>query len=255
MWRNLKFLHMWSNFKFIHMTEVEKSLISLHMAYVWCGEYIKLMLFCCKIGFVPIYAVCRKICFVMIHALLCGKNCICRVKMTNMRYASNSKMFQKSDIFVRNYFTPPFGELTFCFSDSSPLSLLFEKHPSILSSTPSFNRDRANPPRMQNQRKPGSDFLIQICQWKMMAEVGAPENKVDSTALQRGCSNIGNTCGFNTLCLKHSCVYLWYMSNIGKNKRTDSCILEVDYYISDHHPHIIITITRHCSVQSLSPSS
>ena len=38
------------------------------------------MLFCCKIGFVEIYAVllqftlfCREICFVMIHALLCGE--------------------------------------------------------------------------------------------------------------------------------------------------------------------------------------
>ena len=71
----------------------------------------------------------------------------------------------------------------------------------------------------------------------MMAEVGPPENKVESTAHQRGCSNIGNTCGFNTLCLKHSCVYLWYMSTMGKNKRMDSYILGVDCYISDHHPH------------------
>ena len=54
------------------------------------------MLFCCKIGFVAIYAVlsrftlfCRKICFVMIHALVCGENLNQKLhmwRMTNMRY-------------------------------------------------------------------------------------------------------------------------------------------------------------------------
>ena len=58
---------------------------------------VKLMLFCCKIGFVANYAVlsrftlfCREICFVMIRALLCGEKLNQKLhmwrKMTNMRY-------------------------------------------------------------------------------------------------------------------------------------------------------------------------
>ena len=49
------------------------------------------MLFCCKIGFLAIYALLSQICFVAIYALLCGekltKNCVCGEKMTNIRYA------------------------------------------------------------------------------------------------------------------------------------------------------------------------
>ena len=47
--------------------------ISPPLACVWCGEclhiYVKFIQFCCKIGLVMF---CRKLCFVAIHALLCG---------------------------------------------------------------------------------------------------------------------------------------------------------------------------------------
>ena len=57
MWRNLKFLHSW------HVYDVENVFKCVHV-----------MLFCWKIGFVVISAVCREICFDAICALLCGKN-------------------------------------------------------------------------------------------------------------------------------------------------------------------------------------
>ena len=56
MWRNLKFLHSW------HVYDVENVFKCVHI-----------MLFCWKMGFVVIYAVCRKICFDAIYALLCGE--------------------------------------------------------------------------------------------------------------------------------------------------------------------------------------
>ena len=75
MWTNLKFLHIW------HVCDVENASIC-----------VKFMLFCCKIGyvaiyallsqisFVAIYALLSQICFVAIYALLCGekltKNCV-----------------------------------------------------------------------------------------------------------------------------------------------------------------------------------
>ena len=53
-------------------------------------EKVKFMLFCCKIGFVAIYALLSQISFVAILALLCGekitKNCVCGEKMTNIKY-------------------------------------------------------------------------------------------------------------------------------------------------------------------------
>ena len=56
MWRNLKFLHSW------HVYDVENVFKCVHN-----------MLFCWKMGFVVIYAVCREICFDAIYALLCGE--------------------------------------------------------------------------------------------------------------------------------------------------------------------------------------
>ena len=57
------------------------------------STYVKLMLFCCKIGFVAIYAVlsqftlfCRKICFVMIHTLLCGEKLNQKLQRKNDKY-------------------------------------------------------------------------------------------------------------------------------------------------------------------------
>ena len=50
----------------------------------------KIHAFCCKIGFVAIYALLLQISFVAISALLCGEkitqNCVCREKMTNIKY-------------------------------------------------------------------------------------------------------------------------------------------------------------------------
>ena len=56
MWRNLKFLHIW------HVCDVENA-----------STCVKFMLFCCKIGFVAIYALLSQISFVAIYALLCGE--------------------------------------------------------------------------------------------------------------------------------------------------------------------------------------
>ena len=42
MWRNLiymKFIHRWSDFTFLHMTDLEKSQISPHLAYVWFPHF------------------------------------------------------------------------------------------------------------------------------------------------------------------------------------------------------------------------
>ena len=64
MWRNLKFLHSW------HVYDVENVLKCVHV-----------MLFCWKIGFVVIYAVCREICFDAIYALLCGEKLNQRLRM------------------------------------------------------------------------------------------------------------------------------------------------------------------------------
>ena len=62
MWRNLKFLHSW------HVYGVE-------------NVYVHIMLFCWKMGFVVIYAVCREICFDAIYALLCGEKLNQRLHM------------------------------------------------------------------------------------------------------------------------------------------------------------------------------
>ena len=64
MWRNLKFLHSW------HVYDVENVFKCVHV-----------MLFCWKIGFVVIYAVCREICFDAIYALLCGEKLNQRLRM------------------------------------------------------------------------------------------------------------------------------------------------------------------------------
>ena len=64
MWRNLKYLHIW------HVCDVENA-----------STCVKFMLFCCKIGFVAIYALLSQISFVAIYAVLCGE------KMTNIKYA------------------------------------------------------------------------------------------------------------------------------------------------------------------------
>ena len=56
MWTNRKFLHIW------HVCDVENA-----------STCVKFMLFCCKIGFVAIYALLSQICFVAIYALLCGE--------------------------------------------------------------------------------------------------------------------------------------------------------------------------------------
>ena len=77
------------------MTDVDKSEI-LHICHVCDVEivatYGKFMLFCCKISFVTIYALCREICFVAICALLCGEKFIQKnpsgEKITNMRSES-----------------------------------------------------------------------------------------------------------------------------------------------------------------------
>ena len=64
MGRNLKFLHSW------HVYDVENVFKCVHV-----------MLFCWKIGFVVIYAVCREICFDAIYALLCGEKLNQRLRM------------------------------------------------------------------------------------------------------------------------------------------------------------------------------
>ena len=69
MWRNLKFLHSW------HVYDVENVFKCVHI-----------MLFCWKIGFVVIYAVCRKICFDEIYALLCGEKWNQRLRMWRKNY-------------------------------------------------------------------------------------------------------------------------------------------------------------------------
>ena len=75
MWTNLKFLHIW------HVCDVENA-----------STCVKFMFFCCKIGFVAIYALLSQISFVAIKALLCGekitKHCVCGEKMTNIKYNS-----------------------------------------------------------------------------------------------------------------------------------------------------------------------
>ena len=53
MWTNLKFLHIW------HVCDVENA-----------STCVKFMLFCCKIGFVAIYALISQNLFVAIFALL-----------------------------------------------------------------------------------------------------------------------------------------------------------------------------------------
>ena len=81
-WRlqgNQKFLYLWRNFRCLPMTDVEKSEI-VHIWHVCDVENVaisaKFILFSWKISFVKIYALCRKIHFVVIYALLCGEKFI-----------------------------------------------------------------------------------------------------------------------------------------------------------------------------------
>ena len=69
----MKFLFMWSDFKFLVM----KSEISPHMVCVLCGECLhtcKIHAFCCKFGFVAIYALWRKICLLQFTRFCVEKN-------------------------------------------------------------------------------------------------------------------------------------------------------------------------------------
>ena len=66
---------MWNHFRFLLVGDVEKS----EFFHIWhvcdvenVSTYVQFILFCCKIGFVPIYALLSQNCFVVIYALLCG---------------------------------------------------------------------------------------------------------------------------------------------------------------------------------------
>ena len=63
MLRTLKFLHVWNNFKFLHVKYVKKCEIYPYLVCVWCWKRLhisKIHAFCCKIGFVAIYALLKK---------------------------------------------------------------------------------------------------------------------------------------------------------------------------------------------------
>ena len=101
------------------MIDVEKSKFSPHLACVFCGECLhmcRIHVFCCKNGFVAMYALLLKICFVATYALLCGekltKNYVCGEKMTNMRYAEIQRQIQiKTDTCVQIDTLPGFKRI------------------------------------------------------------------------------------------------------------------------------------------------
>ena len=105
MWRNVEKSVMWRNFpqdRFLHMRN-EKC-----QANLLCGgisphdiSLLQIMLFCCKICFVAIYAVLLRKLFCRDLRAFCveknwTKNCVCGEKKTNIRYVQRHSIFRPS---------------------------------------------------------------------------------------------------------------------------------------------------------------